>query len=196
MIRWKHPFLFSCGLLALLFFDGSGIVQCSVAAVFLHEAAHVLLYRVLVRRWPVLQVGLGGIALQWPFFTAGAGAEAAVLLAGPVLNLGVAAVCLGAALRQASYFRYFFGGINLLLGAFNLLPLGFLDGGRLLLLLLLRILPASAALRICRVLQWPCLLALGCFLLAGSGGVGARLTLLCFLIYYCGKSFSAGDGPS
>ena len=104
----------------------------------LDEAAHVLLYRVLVRRWPVLQVGLGGIALQWPFFTAGAGAEAAVLLAGPVLNLGVAAVCLGAALRQASYFRYFFGGINLLLGAFNLLPLGFLDGGRLLLLLLLQ----------------------------------------------------------
>lgn len=190
-LRVEHPFLLSCCLLAALFFDGTGILHCCVGAMLLHEGGHVLLYLLLLRRVPLLRLRLGGAALQWGGLAPGGWCEAAILLAGPLANLLAAVGFLAAALRTASYARYFWGGANLLLGAFNLLPLGFLDGGRLLELLLGRFLPWHWVWRVCGLAQWLCLGLLTVLLVCSGASWATRLALLCFLGYYCGKSFFA-----
>ncbi len=106
--------------------------------VLLHEIGHLLMARLL--QIPVTSI------LIWPLggFTAVRlpprrfGAEFAIALAGPVVNLLIALGALGAAgIPQAAWgkpwgFWSTLWLLNLLLGAFNLLPVFPMDGGRIL----------------------------------------------------------------
>jgi len=104
-----------------------------LAALFLHELAH-----------GVASVGLGGpraVISIWPWFgradvASGAGRrQVIVALAGPAANLGAAAILLALggrftlALGRAGWLD-FLAGINLLMGAGNLLPVRPTDGWR------------------------------------------------------------------
>lgn len=190
-MRWtiERPFVLSACLLAVLFFDGTGILHCCVGAMLLHESGHLLAYRLLLHQTPVLRLRLGGAALQWAALRAAPWQEGCILAAGPLANLLAAGGCALAVRYAARYLVYFFGGANLLLAAFNLLPMGFLDGGRLLELLLARILPPRAVWAVCGAAQWLCLAALAALLTVCGVGWATRLALLCFLGYYCARSF-------
>ena len=188
-ITVEHPFLLSCGLLAALFLDGTGLLHCCVWAMLLHEGGHILLYLLLLRRAPVLRLRLGGAALQWAALRAAPWQEVCILMAGPLANLLAAGGCALAVRHTARYALYFFGGANLLLAAFNLLPMGFLDGGRLLELLLSCFFAPRRVWGICGGVQWLCLAALGGLLVTSVTGWWSRFALLCFLGYYCARSF-------
>jgi Zn-dependent protease len=137
------------------FFEGPGVVQSpAVVAVFvtmfatvgtgflLHELAHkvvaVQFGQVAEFRadYGMLLLAVAGGLAGFIFAAPGAvhhrghitkRAHGLVALAGPVTNLGLAAVFLPVALVSPAFMRYGVG-INLLLAAFNMLPFGPLDG--------------------------------------------------------------------
>lgn len=122
-----------CGGLFLLFTgDASGWLRLSLLASLLHESGHVLVYGLLARRMPRLDVTMTGICLR----TAGCGLSGArmwwLAAAGPLANLLAAGglwLLLG---QRATLFRLGFFWANLLVGGFNLLPVPPLDGWQLL----------------------------------------------------------------
>ena len=109
----------------LLYRDPSGLMWQSLLACILHELGHLAaLYRVgvQVRRVRVTAFGArmemdGGLSYGQELFAAAAG---------PLVNLVLAYFCCPVPAFQR------FAGVNLALAAFNLLPVGELDGGRML----------------------------------------------------------------
>ncbi len=101
-------------------------------AVGIHETAHGVALALCGGRVRELSVGLNGILLQ-PGEQLSAGREAAVLSAGALANLIVAACLWSVAQPLAT--------VQLVVGVFHLLPLPSLDGGALLRLLLIRTMP-------------------------------------------------------
>lgn len=132
--------------LALFFYlDPQGLFPLSLAACAAHELGHLAAIRLLGGRVECMRVTLigaeirlkGMCRLSYP-------REAAAVLAGPGVNLLLAALCSGKA--------PVFAGINLALGLFNLLPIHPLDGGRLLYFLLAQLTREESAWTVCRVL--------------------------------------------
>ena len=161
----------------LNYLDGQGVVPLALLACALHELGHLLALRLLgagVRRVTVTAVG-AEMEVDRPLSYVG---EILAALAGPLVSLALALVLCrlpGDAL---------FAGPNLVLCCFNLLPIGRLDGGRVLRCTLSWLLGPQAAWRLCR---WSDRLfsgaaaALGLFLL----GAGAGPTLLLTALWLC-----------
>lgn len=117
-----------------MIFDSVDLWRMTLCASALHEVGHILCYFLCTGRRPAVRLRAGGVCLRGAECLPRT-AETLVLCAGPAVNLAAAGVCLAAARARASYAVYFFGAVNLCVGTYNLLPLGTLDGGRLLRLL-------------------------------------------------------------
>ncbi len=114
-----------------LIYDSMEFLRMALLCSFLHEAGHVLVFLLCARRWPKLCLGFGGIALSGAQ-KLGQKQELAVLCAGPAVNFLFAAGLYFAAQQHASYGVYFLAAVSFCTGAYNLLPLDLLDGGRIL----------------------------------------------------------------
>lgn len=111
-------------LAGLYFLDTEGILPLFLGAAVLHEAGHFLALRVSgghFRRLTLTAFG-GRMDCSLP---ESIGGQIATFIAGPAVNL-----LLWAALFRTEW--HLFAGANLLLGAFNLLPIRPLDGGEIL----------------------------------------------------------------
>lgn len=104
--------------------DGQGLLLPGVCAAAAHELGHWAAIRLSGGRVAQLRLTVAGAELQVVGFM-GYTRELLCAAAGPAVNLVLA---LGAA--QLGLFA--FSGLNLVMGLFNLLPLGMLDGGRIL----------------------------------------------------------------
>lgn len=131
-------FLLLCAWLNYL--DGQGIVPLALLACALHELGHLCAIRGMggrVRRLSITAIGAEmevDRALSY-------GGELLAALAGPLVNLALA--LLFCRLRGGAVFA----GLNLVLCCFNLLPVGRLDGGRVLRCLLAWLFGPEAAWR-------------------------------------------------
>lgn len=108
------------------------VVSVLLAAV-LHECGHLL----LLRRMHVPVEGLRLSALGAEIFARGTqrisyGGELLVTLAGPAANLAAAFAAAAISLHTQWESGYLFAGANVILAAYNLLPILPLDGGRIL----------------------------------------------------------------
>lgn len=105
--------------------NGWRLLAAVLGAAAVHEAGHFLALRLLGTRALGLRIGVLGAVLETENSRLSYGGELAAVLAGPGANLLGAAVltALGPGLETAA-------GACLVLGAFNLLPLRPLDGGR------------------------------------------------------------------
>ena len=128
-LRMEYPFCTLAALFFLLSRDGSGLIRLSLGAALLHESGHLLVYRRLQGRWPVLKITLTGFSLAAGYLDRKN--DLWVTAAGPLTNLLVFGFCWGAAQYKAGYGLYFFAAANFCMGAFNLLPVPPLDGRRL-----------------------------------------------------------------
>lgn len=79
----------------------------------------------------MLELSPGGIGLCLGTVQLSARREAILAAAGPAVNLLAAGVMFAVMQYRASYWGWFFLGTNLLVGGFNLLPVGPLDGKRI-----------------------------------------------------------------
>ena len=122
-------------LLALLtlalIWDTSGFIKLSILCALLHELGHILVFCLFTKRKPRIRCSVLGFSLEMDGVPLQTRRENLLLLAGPFANLLCALVTWLLICRRASYLRYFFLCENLCMALFNLLPVRFLDGGRL-----------------------------------------------------------------
>jgi stage IV sporulation protein FB len=119
-----------------------------LSAAALHELGHWLVLRLLGARTIRLRLGVLGAVLETDSQRLSYGKELAAVLAGPGTNLlcALALTAFGPGLAEAA-------GVHLVLGAFNLLPVRPLDGGRALYLLTSWLLGPSVGERAARWLS-------------------------------------------
>ena len=132
MIRIKYPVLTLVLLWCMLYKDTMGIIRISLLCSLLHELGHILVWIAIKHNLPELMISPTGIGLQISSAGLTCKQEFALALSGPLMNFFLAAITWAVMQKQPSYYGYFFMGANVLVGAFNLLPLSSLDGKRLL----------------------------------------------------------------
>lgn len=118
---------------ALLYLDRSGVLPWGLAACACHELGHWAVIRLTGGRVAVLRLSAAGAELRLSALSRQSRAGKCLsALAGPGANLLLALLCS----RLGGGRWHVFGGLNLALGCFNLLPVGPLDGGQFLACLL------------------------------------------------------------
>lgn len=133
-LRLRAPLTTLFLLAAALLFDTAGVLRWGLLASVLHEGGHLALWVLLTRTPPRLVVSPAGIRLSMRGASLRQSSVRCLAAAGPLTNLGLCAVTV-AAMRWVcgyTYGGYWFASANLLVGAFNLLPLPGLDGARVL----------------------------------------------------------------
>ncbi|HIV88022.1 MAG TPA: hypothetical protein H9896_07965 [Candidatus Pygmaiobacter gallistercoris] len=118
-------------LTLLLLFDFSGFVRLSLLCALLHEMGHIAAFVLLTGRLPRVTCSFSGLRIEMDGEHLPLAKENLLLLCGPLANLLAAGISALLILSHATFGRYFFACENLCLALFNLLPVGFLDGGRL-----------------------------------------------------------------
>jgi Zn-dependent protease len=135
-------FLFLLGIVALTMggLTGVAVVLLAFASVVLHELGHALVARHLGVRVAGIELHFFGGAARIVDVPRRAGDEIAIAAAGPAVSfaLGGLALLLAGIGGAAGGFFHLLGWINLVIGAFNLIPALPMDGGRILRALLAR----------------------------------------------------------
>ena len=173
-------YLFFALLAFLLFWDQQHVVLPGLAAALCHEAGHIVAIvaqGVPVRSIHVTAFGIDLACRQRP--RAGYWQDALLSLAGPFANLFCCALCLIFHEQNSGFFQG-----NLLLAAFNLLPVESLDGGQCLYSVLCIFWDAGKAERFVFLLSFVVLAPLACagfWLLFQSRGNVSLLLAACYL---------------
>lgn len=119
-IKFRVSFLFTAVLALMTATDKTGELYLFFLAAFIHEAAHLLLMCLLSSKPKEILLIPGGINIVQDGYLSNL-KNILILIAGPIANL----FCF-------FLFNDTFALINLLLFIYNILPLGGLDGGRIL----------------------------------------------------------------
>jgi len=135
-------FLFLLGIVALTMggLTGVAVVLLAFGSVVLHELGHALVARHLGVRVAGIELHFFGGAARMVDVPNRAGDEVAIAAAGPAVSfaLGGLSFLLTAIGGAPGAFFHLLGWINIVIGAFNLIPALPMDGGRILRALLAR----------------------------------------------------------
>ena len=168
MLRWKRVEISGSFLLlaaGLYYLDSGGILPWALAACGVHELGHYLAIRLLGGQVSLLRLTCVGAEMRLSARAPlGPGRQILTALAGPATNLFLALV-LARRAAQLGAELWLFAGLNLTLGAFNLLPVAQLDGGRIVQNLLILLGAGEIAER---AVQWASLILAGTLAVAGS----------------------------
>ena len=137
-IVFRDPLLLCMLLYLALFLDSSGFLRLGLLAAILHEGGHILLYCLLFRWFPVIEVNLTGFCMRTRGQAMTPEQKALLAAAGPAVNLLLAGVWALKLEQRATIRDSAFWAANVLTGAFNLLPIPPLDGAQLVQFLLYR----------------------------------------------------------
>ena len=129
---FQSPVLALGLLCSMLLLDGTGIIRLAILSSIIHEAGHCIVYILQTKKIPPLSFDISGIGLHTENLHQGKIANSILLLAGSITNFLVCLILLYSIEQKATYGKYFFLATNLFAGGYNLLPVGMLDGGRLL----------------------------------------------------------------
>ena len=121
-------------LTAAALLTGLEALSALLCAAAIHELAHVIALKLLGGKAGNIKLSVAGVELN-AVFPPGAPYknELLAVAAGPAANLAIG-ILLSRIAGECEYL-YTFAGVNMVLGVFNLLPAGRLDGGRLVRLL-------------------------------------------------------------
>ncbi len=123
-------FIFLIIVFTGLFFDRLDIFKICLISSLLHECGHIAAYRILLKKWPDIEVSAFGIKMKnnvshSKFFIL-------IVLRGPFINF-LLAVCACMSLQQkAAFSLYIWLFVNIIIFTINILPVWFLDGGQVL----------------------------------------------------------------
>ena len=141
--------------IAAVFLDRNGILPFLLLSAIIHELGHFLTLNLLGARVGGVEVGLGGARALVPGMARlSYKKEFAAVAAGPAVNLAAALVLSRLAAKTSAEWMFVAAGTNLVLGLFNLLPMRFLDGGRLAQIIAASRVGPVKAEHICALLSW------------------------------------------
>lgn len=162
---------------------GGGYAAIGLAACIWHELGHLAVMKITgipVKKAVFYGAGIKIVTdrqLEYSRF----GIGFAVLIAGSAANFAAAAVLY----RCGSMDIRLFAAVNLVIGAFNLLPLQNLDGGKIIILLIRSLCGYSRACLLERYFKWVnvflIMMALIAFAFLGKGNLTLYVTL-CYLL--------------
>ena len=128
--RFEISYLFFAVAMIFLIWDKSRMSVAIIVSSVAHEAAHIAAMALCGQMPSKISFGLTGIKAVKPNrLSDTVGKDMFIFLAGPGVNLFAAAVI---ALSGGAGRLGFFFAANLFLGVFNLLPVGTMDGGNFL----------------------------------------------------------------
>ena len=127
-------FALAAALIYLL--DGQGIFTLAVISAAVHELGHYAALAIFGAKPYLLRLELTGAAMYFDESRLSYGRELVAALAGPTAGLLLA-------FAAAFWGAHALSGVSLILSVFNLLPIGGLDGGRVLSALLSMLLTMS-----------------------------------------------------
>lgn len=134
------------------------IIFCALICMTLHEVSHVL--SAIIFGYDIKSLEFSAQGLTIDLYEKPSGYKNLVIIvSGPLINLICSSVYLLIAQNSSSIFVAF----NQSFGLFNLMPLKFLDGGRLLEEFLDLYFPTHLAMRICSVINVTLLIFTWCF---------------------------------
>ncbi len=141
-LRFDVSPAFALAAATIYLLDGQGIFTLAVISAAVHELGHYAALAIFGAKPYLLRLELTGAAMYFDESRLSYGRELVAALAGPTagLLLAFAAAFCGA---------HALSGVSLVLSVFNLLPIGGLDGGRVLSALLSMLLDHERAQRVC-----------------------------------------------
>ena len=177
-------FSFFAAVTLLMLIGNNRYALFGLAACIWHVLGHFVVMRlcgISVKRLIFYGAGIKIIPDKQIDFT-GFESQLAIFLAGSAANF-VAAVLLSVSESPAVRI---FAAVNSVIGAFNLLPLQYLDGGKILVLLIRNFCGFSLSCQLERYLKWLNIFlivaVLTVFAIMGKGNFTLYLTLCCLLI--------------
>ncbi len=130
---FRDPVVLCGALYVLLYFDANGFLRLGLLAAFLHEWGHILIYCILLRRFPVIEVTMTGFCMRMdaPARALSPGRLFCLAAAGPAVNFLLAGLWAAQLGQRMTIRGSAFWAANLLTGAFNCLPVPPLDGAQM-----------------------------------------------------------------
>ncbi|MGN0612097.1 MAG: site-2 protease family protein [Ruminiclostridium sp.] len=173
-LNLKFNFSFFAVIAFLIFADTSGMAVLSLTACILHEVGHLLAMALCGIYPDKITFYGGGIAIdKLGMEQISDGRRLFILSAGCTVNFLISSIYLFAPENEMIQV---FSAVNLLIGIFNALPIGYFDGARILQILLVRIMRPSAATIVKKII-----------------GVLCSTLIIAGIVYYCvfsGKTVS------
>ena len=126
----KQLFLFFIVLYLGLFFDNMNIFRLCILSSLLHEAGHIIAYRLCYKKWPQIDVSVFGLKMKNNVILNKNAIF--ILLSGPFMNRAAVIFSIIYVNFRYTFNIYVFAIINLLIFIFNILPIYYLDGGQIL----------------------------------------------------------------
>ena len=133
-IQCSYPLLSMAALLVA--FDSGGELILLLAAAGIHELGHLAAIRLLGAEIRGIRLAVGGMVIDYNGSRLSYFGDMVTALAGPAASILAAVFFSLVARSQPLDGLFYFTGLNLLLGLFNLVPVLPLDGGRAVLALL------------------------------------------------------------
>ncbi len=124
----KSNFLFCILIFFLLFFDRFNIFLFCIISSVIHESVHIALYMILYKQIPSLRFSIFGISLKNNNINPNK--NLTILIFAPLTNILIAIIGILNLNIKFQMDVFVFSYINLILGILNLLPIEYLDGGR------------------------------------------------------------------
>ena len=177
-LNLKFNFSFFAVVAFLIFADTSGMAVLSLTACILHESGHLLAMALCGIYPDKITFYAGGIAIskigmeQMSYIR-----RLVILSAGCTVNFLISSLCLA---FPENEMIQIFSAVNLLIGIFNALPIGYFDGARILEVLLVRVMSPSSAAIVKKII-----------------GAICSFVIIAGILYYCifsGKSVSISLG--
>lgn len=179
----KFDFSFFAAVTLLMLLSGSNYAVIGLAVCLWHELGHftvMLICGVKVNELVFYGAGIKIIPDKQIDFT-GFGTAISVYLAGSAANFLAAALL---SISESPEARLF-AAVNMVIGAFNLLPLGYLDGGKIILLIIRRLCDYQRACLLERYFKWLNVFLIFVVLIVFTAVKRGNFTLyltLCFLL--------------
>lgn len=127
-IQYSYPLLFVMALLVA--FDNGGELILLLAAAGIHELGHLLAIGLQGAQVRGIRLSVGGMVIDYNGSRLSYLGDLLTALAGPAASILAAMLFSALSRRWPAEMLYYFVGLNLLLGIFNLIPTLPLDGGR------------------------------------------------------------------
>ncbi|MBR5773875.1 MAG: site-2 protease family protein [Clostridia bacterium] len=187
-VRVKISFMFFAALTLLFVADSGGLAIITLFCAALHEMGHIIAMVCLGDAPDEIAFGIFGIRIQQNKSMPSVLGQVVIVACGPLVNIVLLIVSLVMNSAIESRFLLMLSAVNLVMAAFNLLPILPLDGGRLLVLLLGSLFIEVTVQKIMRIVCAVLLLALilsGVLLVIKTGVnfslvvTGAYLCVLC-----------------
>lgn len=195
-LRVSPGFILICAV--SYYFDETGALLFVLLGACVHELGHYFAVRLTGGKIEAVCLSAFGAEMKLKSgLGRTAGQEVFISLAGPLASLLAAGVSVFIAGRFLYDRLYFFAGTNALLGLFNLLPAGCLDGGRAVFYILLKYAGIDAALcsqRVLTAVTSVILLCAGVVLFRYSGYNLSVLAVSGYLLYGLVRFPAGGAG--